>query len=91
MIVAVAGSRRIFFTRVCPEVRVRPEVGETLGHYPGLDCSDRRICPISCIDFSQHMLDMLFDGFNADAERLGNFFVAEAKCNVTQYLRFPRG
>ena len=58
-------------------------------HHPSLQHPNRCSRPVGQLDFPEHLLQMLLHGFDADAERPGDFLVREPECDVSEDLVFP--
>lgn len=54
-------------------------------------CPDGGLRTIGDSDFAQDVLHVLFDRLIADAERLGDFFVREAKSQLFKHFAFALG
>jgi hypothetical protein len=90
------GRKRVWQTSLsgalwrCPAQMVDknacPALNEVSSHSP-----DGRLRSIRNTNFSQNVLHVLFHRLVADAERLGNFFVSEAKSKLLKDFTFPLG
>lgn len=64
----------------------RPSRSFPLNNPPTPNGPDGRLCAIGDADLAEDILDMLLDGFDADAQRAADFLIAQAQGDVPQHL-----